>query len=65
MSAVVQWNPAGEHAQDELHIVQAYLTVLADLVTPSRDLHIVDREALAVAMGDLIRRQSAALARMS
>lgn len=57
------WNPLAEDPADEVDVVTAYFTLISDLLNPERDLHIVDREQFAIVMGDLIRRQGAALAR--
>lgn len=60
---MTQWNPLADDPADEIDVCQAYLTLISDLLNPERDLHIVDREQFAIVMGDLMRRQGAALAR--
>ncbi|MDT0496508.1 hypothetical protein RM530_03895 [Algiphilus sp. W345] len=57
-------NAPANNPLDELHITQHYLHVLADLVTPERDLGSVNRDALACVLDDLIRRQNAALTKL-
>lgn len=48
-------------AREELDCVERYLEVLTDLTTPSSDLHVVSRDALAVVLDDLRLRMQAAL----
>jgi hypothetical protein len=42
--------------QDELHVIQCCLSAIADLMSPERDLHAVNRDNLAMLLGYFTER---------